>query len=551
MDLTESITVAPASRPVEEESATVAPGTRSGAPGASSAAPRGAERSPEKVIAGRFEVLDVLGKGGMGQVYKGFDRQLERTVAIKRLLPALSKASQAVERFMTEARSVAALVHQNVVNIYDIGADEHGKYIVMEFVDGESLSAKLRREGKLGLHDTIRIMLQIGRALQAAHERGVIHRDIKPGNILLTSRGVPKLADFGLAQLTHKQDVTKTGTAMGTWSYASPEQLSDAKHVDHRSDIFSCGAMMYEMVTGQSPRHIHDNAIPEALRPVILKCIAENPAVRYQSAKELLSALSDAYRRESGEQQAVKPPPSPQSSSSKQRAAAPPPPKAPASKRSTTTPLPAAPARKAAPPPPKSSGPRPAVPRTRASGTMPRPGGAAATGGKGAEMILWKGRRCLWSRPVWMAFFVVCFFLALLYSGDINQAILGVIVKMHGQMGNTPSSSQTFDYLMGLPYATIVMAASICFALLPLWGCLGTEYRVTPSRLVVKSGVILGREQDYPIREFTDVVMSRGLFGALLGYGRIIVSRPKKLPVILEGVPQPAKAKQVLTGQLR
>ena len=265
-------------------------------PGALGQKDHASATSPAYLIADRFEVVRTLGQGGMGRVFQCVDRHLDRTVAIKRLLPEWSKATSATRRFFVEAKAIAALNHQNVLQIHDIGRDEEGLFIVTEYVDGESLAERLRRDVRLSVTDMLRMMLQLGRALAVAHERGIIHRDIKPGNILITSRGVPKLADFGLAQLVTERNLTRTGTALGTWVYASPEQLQDAKRVDQRSDIYSLGATMYELVTGESPRQVRESIVPESVRSIILRCLAKSPSERYQSVGELLEALSSVYR---------------------------------------------------------------------------------------------------------------------------------------------------------------------------------------------------------------------------------------------------------------
>ena len=203
-------------------------------------------------ISQRYQILAELGRGGMGVVYQARDVVLGRVVALKRLLAKDNRF--VIERFLKEAKSIAALNHPHIIQIYDIGEDRDGLFITTEFVEGADLARLIARQGKLPFKVALKIIVPTGEALAYAHERGVIHRDIKPANILLTQAGAPKIADFGLARLESEKELEKTGLIMGSLCYTSPEQFKTAKHVDHRTDIYSMGAMFYEMLTGQSPQ---------------------------------------------------------------------------------------------------------------------------------------------------------------------------------------------------------------------------------------------------------------------------------------------------------
>ena len=201
---------------------------------------------------GPYKLLEELGRGGMGVVYKGVDPRLERDVAVKVLAVGMVNDDVAKQRFLQEARSASALDHGNICTIYDIGeTPEKELYLVMAFYRGETLEQRIRREAFTSV-DAIRTISQIGNGLQAAHTVGIIHRDIKPANIMLTRDGGAKILDFGLAKLLGVQGLTQTGTAMGTVSYMSPEQAR-GEQLDHRTDLWSLGVVLYEMVSGQLP----------------------------------------------------------------------------------------------------------------------------------------------------------------------------------------------------------------------------------------------------------------------------------------------------------
>jgi serine/threonine protein kinase len=250
---------------------------------------------------GSYEILSALGTGGMGEVYRARDTRLDRTVAIKVLPARVAHRTQARERFEREARAVAALNHPHICTLYDVGSCDDVDFLVMEYIDGVTL------QGPLASDDALRLAMQIASALAAAHRQGILHRDIKPGNVLVTSSGV-KLLDFGLAKsMDVGKDVTVTvaGTVFGTVAYMSPEQ-AQGWSVDARSDIFSFGALLYEMVSGTRAFSgatvaqvlsavLRDDPPPlwpvSPLEPVARKCLAKQPDQRFQTMDQVLDAL--------------------------------------------------------------------------------------------------------------------------------------------------------------------------------------------------------------------------------------------------------------------
>jgi len=270
---------------------------------------------PDTVFAGRYEVKEVLGRGGMGVVYRAFDRELQEPVAIKTLREdALAGDSVALERFKQEIRLARKIAHRNVVRTYDLGEVDGTYYLTMEYVEGTSLKQLISSRGRLPTAVTLTIGKQLCRALEVAHEQGIIHRDIKPQNIVVEPSGFLKVMDFGIARLTHPpqgKGLTQEGASIGTPDYMSPEQLSGME-LDVRSDLYAAGVVLFECVTGRLPfeaesmyaliaKHLEDappdprtlNAdVPEALARVILKAMAHDPADRYQSAGEMHDALA-------------------------------------------------------------------------------------------------------------------------------------------------------------------------------------------------------------------------------------------------------------------
>ena len=262
---------------------------------------------------GHYDIVAELGRGGMGVVYKGYETSLNRYVAIKVLADSLAHDEAVKERFLREARSMAALNDPHIIQIYFIGDDEGQTYFVMEFVEGESLGSMLKREGKLSVEQSAKVLQQTAMGLSTAHDRGVVHRDIKPGNLMINSRGAVKIADFGIALSNHdlSKKLTTTGEFVGTPGYLSPE-VCLGKPVDQRSDIFSLGIVMFEMLTGRMPftdesplglmlevvkaeipdvREINADVDPEIAR-ILDRMIAKDPAERYQNCHELIAELS-------------------------------------------------------------------------------------------------------------------------------------------------------------------------------------------------------------------------------------------------------------------
>jgi serine/threonine protein kinase len=239
----------------------------------------------------RDKIQAALGRGGMGEVILALDTRLDRKVAIKRILGDAAQNKSAVSRFLTEAKAIAALNHPNIVQIYDYGRAKDGPFLIMEYVDGESLLDRCRA-GALPLDHAIDLACQLCDGLAKAHEQGIIHRDIKPANVLLTKDGLPKLTDFGLAKAeAADQQMTIAGAVLGTPDFMPPEQRRDASLVDARSDVWSMAATIYQMVTGRSPKIIRFNDVPESLHHVLAKALEEDKIARYQSIREFRLAL--------------------------------------------------------------------------------------------------------------------------------------------------------------------------------------------------------------------------------------------------------------------
>ena len=207
-----------------------------------------------------YKILEKLGEGGMGVVYKAHDTKLNRDVAIKFLPQAISKAGVERERFLQEAQAVAALNHPNICVIFEINDDAEQPYIVMEYVDGSTIRTKLEN-GPFKLDDAVKYGIQIGEALNEAHSKGIVHRDIKADNIIINSKGQAKVMDFGLAKLKGSMKLTRTSSTVGTLGYMAPEQIQGGE-VDTRSDIFAFAVLFFEMLTGKLPfRGEHEAAM--------------------------------------------------------------------------------------------------------------------------------------------------------------------------------------------------------------------------------------------------------------------------------------------------
>lgn len=266
-----------------------------------------------KLLAGRYELIEKIGEGGMAVVYKAKDRLLNRYVAIKILRPEFTQDEQFLESFKRESQAAAGLQHPNIVSIYDVGRTGNINFIVMELVDGRPLSDLIKEKGRLDYKTTIDIAKQMASALSIAHKHQIIHRDVKPHNIMITSDGVAKLTDFGIARaVSNATMVADTSKIIGSVHYFSPEQARGA-YVDERSDIYSLGIVMFEMLTGRVPfdgetpvevalKHINEDVpspaklvpgIPPALDKVVLKATDKYQTERYKSADEMLEALKN------------------------------------------------------------------------------------------------------------------------------------------------------------------------------------------------------------------------------------------------------------------
>ncbi len=261
------------------------------------------------LLAGKYRIIEPIGKGGMGVVYKAEDIKLERTVALKFLPAELTEDPEARERFVREAKAAAALSHPHICTVYEIGEDKNQYFIAMECIGGQSLKDKMLK-GPLDQAGAIDIGIQVAEGLEEAHKKGIVHRDIKPGNIMVTEKGQAKVMDFGLAKVFGASLITKEAKTMGTVAYMSPEQ-AQGKSVDHRTDIWSLGVVLYEMLTGQLPfKGEYEQSvmyaivnkdvepltkvradIPKELENVVLTSLAKNPADRYHSMDELLEDL--------------------------------------------------------------------------------------------------------------------------------------------------------------------------------------------------------------------------------------------------------------------
>ncbi len=259
-------------------------------------------------VADRYEIMGKIGAGGMSDVYKARDHILGRFVAIKVLKTEFSEDVNFVVKFRTEAQSAAGLEHPNIVNIYDVGSESGMHYIVMEYVEGVTLKTYIEKKGSLTYKEAVSIAIQVGRGMEAAHAKNIIHRDIKPQNILISTEGKAKVTDFGIARAVSNNTIS--ADVMGSVHYASPEQARNG-FVDAKSDIYSLGIVMYEMVTGRVPfdgdttvsiaiQHLQEEMkapgiyakdLPVSLEKIILKCTQKSPDRRYRNTSELLADL--------------------------------------------------------------------------------------------------------------------------------------------------------------------------------------------------------------------------------------------------------------------
>jgi eukaryotic-like serine/threonine-protein kinase len=263
-----------------------------------------------KVFSSRYEILERIGSGGMAIVYKAKDLLLNRIVTIKVLREQFAADEDFVRRFRREAQSAASLSHPNIVSIYDVGKDGETEYIVMEYIEGKNLKELIRNYAPLSMEQALNLGIQIAEAIRHAHEHHIIHRDIKPHNILVTADGRVKVTDFGIARAVSAATMTHSGDIVGSVHYLSPEQAKGVQ-TNEQSDVYSLGIILYELLTGKVPydgetpisialKHLQEEAVPptklnprvnEALENLVLRAIAKSPEQRYSTAQELLQDL--------------------------------------------------------------------------------------------------------------------------------------------------------------------------------------------------------------------------------------------------------------------
>ncbi|MBQ9297472.1 MAG: Stk1 family PASTA domain-containing Ser/Thr kinase [Clostridia bacterium] len=272
-----------------------------------------------RLIGNRYEILERIGNGGMATVYKSRDHVLNRNVAVKVLKEEFTTDAEFVKRFNIEAQSAASLTHPNIVSIYDVGSEDDIHYIVMELVQGKTLKEIIMDEGVLPWKWTVNIAIQIASALEVAHRNNIVHRDIKPHNIIITEDGTAKVTDFGIAKAVSNSTITSFGSTIGSVHYFSPEQARGG-YTDAKSDLYSLGVVMYEMLTGKVPfdadtpvsialKHMQEKAIepkvinptiPDSINKIIIKAMEKEPNLRYISATEMLNDLKEVIKNPNG-----------------------------------------------------------------------------------------------------------------------------------------------------------------------------------------------------------------------------------------------------------
>ncbi len=276
----------------------------------------------EKILAGRYVLVEQIGIGGMAIVYRAIDRNTGHSVAVKVLKPEFNRDSEFVSRFQREAEAASKMTHHNIVNLLDVGMDGENRYLIMEYVKGKTLDAVIREKGRLSAPVAVQITIRILSALQHAHQNGIIHRDIKPQNILVHADGHIKVADFGIARMANSSTLTRGDSVMGSVHYFSPEQ-AQGKGTDVTSDLYSVGVTLYQMLTGRVPfdgdspvaiamQHLHAAPepirryapeVPEAICHVVMKAMEKDPQYRYRSAREMASELRMALEGRVAEMQ--------------------------------------------------------------------------------------------------------------------------------------------------------------------------------------------------------------------------------------------------------
>ena len=273
-----------------------------------------------RVLGNRYEIVEKIGNGGMATVYKAKDNVLNRFVAVKSLREEFTTDEEFIKRFAAEAQSAASLTHPNIVSIYDVGHEDDLYYIVMELIKGKTLKEIINEDGKLPWKWSLNIAIQIASALETAHKNKIIHRDIKPHNIIITEDGIAKVTDFGIARAVSNSTITAFGTTIGSVHYFSPEHARGG-FTDEKSDLYSLGVVMYEMLTGTVPfdadtavsialKHMQEEAIepseinpdiPQAVNDIIMKAMKKESNLRYQTATEMLRDLNMALKRPDGD----------------------------------------------------------------------------------------------------------------------------------------------------------------------------------------------------------------------------------------------------------
>lgn len=271
------------------------------------------------VIGNRYKIQEKIGNGGMATVYKALDQILNRYVAVKVLREEFTTDEEFIKRFNAEAQSAARLIHPNIVSVYDVGQEYNIYYIVMELIQGKTLKQIIEEDGHLSWKWAVNIAIQIASALEMAHKNNIIHRDIKPHNIMITEDGVAKVTDFGIAKAVSNSTITAFGTTLGSVHYFSPEHARGG-YTDSKSDLYSLGVVMYEMVTGKVPfdadtpvsvalKHMQEEPVPPikvnkeipfAVNQIILKAMKKDPNERYQNASEMIKDLNIALKRPEG-----------------------------------------------------------------------------------------------------------------------------------------------------------------------------------------------------------------------------------------------------------